>query len=591
MICIPQESIDKVRAIVTKKDSTTITRQKELEELFGSKEFATDINKKYESSLLLKNQDTALDKFLSNYSEMGQKSKSELRAKIKERLANRTDRIQNEELLSLAQETWNRKYKMEIPLEDMKKINDLKIESDILNKRREGAVHLSEESMAYGRKQVELMKAIEDIKYPENKLNLAGKVKNDFVNLKNRFSKEEGILGNIGEGALVAAEGFFNVSNKAFKAAWDLSFIIPNGIKVFTKSPKVYFDNVKNALMVLKDIKSAKQMQAYADEWAASMVSHPMYEQALQNKLSIVNKEDFFPSSYAESLPFIGNIFKASDLTYTMYQQGSRLGLFEKMMKTNESVMTPRLAKDLAFVANSLTSRGSLGSLESQGDLLNRMFFSARYIRSSADTFIMPFNPKLSLIARKEAMDSSIKSLSLIGSVMIAASTITEVEFDPRSSKFGKAKVPGSEDRWIDLTGRLGSYVTLAARMGLGATNGVINAFGGDSNIPEYKTIGGDLEELNTGEYASRTYWDVIGNWATGKLAPAPSTLVQIAKGRDYGGEKPSISGIAKGLYVPITAENALEMFSSDDDTMAKWIAGIADILGANQIDYAQYNN
>ena len=42
----------------------------------------------------------------------------------------------------------------------------------------------------------------------------------------------------------------------------------------------------------------------------------------------------------------------------------------------------------------------------------------------------------------------------------------TEVETDWRSSKFGKMKVPGTEeDRWFDLTAGLGSYITLLGRV------------------------------------------------------------------------------------------------------------------------------
>ena len=585
MICIPQESIDKVRDIVNRKGSTTITRQADLESLFGSKEFATEINKKYESSLLLKNQDTAMDKFLSNFSELGQKQKSELKAKIKDRLENRKDRIQNEELLSLAQDIWNKKYRIDIPLESIEKINKTKIEIDDLETKIAGTPDYSPERIAYGDKVIELKNTIEDIKYPQNKMGIKDSIKNSAREVKDRFSKEDGVRGNIGNAASLAGDVLLSVQYKALKASLDISYAFKQGLKVLTKSPKVWANSMSESLGVFKNIRSKAEMQAYADKWASGVVSKDMYKQMKDAKLAINIKEDFFPTSFAEKIPVIGNIFKASDLAFTIFSQESRIGLWESMMKKHSSVMTPKLAEDLAYVSNSITGRGSLGSWEANADKLNKIFFSARYIKSSVDTFTMPFNGSLSKVARNEAMDSSVRTIGTIGALMTTASLFTEVEIDPRSSKFGKMLIPGSEDRWVDLTGGIGSYITLAARAGLAGSN----IAGLTEDIPEVKKSDGDLINLNTGEFGARTLYDVANDFATNKLAPAPSTLIQVAKGRNFEGETPTPASVAENLTVPISANNILDIMTSDDETIAKFIGSVADFSGASTTDYSKF--
>ncbi len=202
--CIPQELIEEVKKIVSEPSS--LNRDKKLTELFGgNKDIAKEINILYEKSLLLKNQKTAIDKFISNFTELGQKQKEELRSKIAQRLSNRTDKIQNDELLAIAQDIYNKKYKLDIPLEDIQKMNSIKVEADSLKSKMLETPEGSPERLAYGNKIVELSNIVDNLKNPRNQMGIRDTVKDILSETGQRFNKEKGILGNVGEaGKLVS---------------------------------------------------------------------------------------------------------------------------------------------------------------------------------------------------------------------------------------------------------------------------------------------------------------------------------------------------------------------------------------------------
>ena len=579
--CIPKELIDDVKNVVSSTTSS-IERNKKLVAMFGE-EGASKINIAYEKSLLLKNQNTALEKFVSNFTELGQEAKQELKERIAERLANKTKKIQDDELLSLAQEIWNKKYKIDIPLTEVEKINKVKIQIDDLKDKMLSTPIDSPERLAYGDKMVELKHIVEDLKNPREKLGIVETAKGMLKETGERFGKEKGVLGNIGEGLKLTGEIATSAVYKSIQASADLSYSLRQGFKVFTKSPKVWAENWKAAFAPFTKIGSKEAQQKVADAFMARLVSHPLYQKAIDSKLAIGVIEDFFPTTLAEKIPILGNIFKSSNEAFTIFSQGSRMGLFDDMYRhamESGAKETPELLKGLAQVANSITGRGSLGKLESASGTINKIFYSGRYIKSSLDTFFMPFNTKLDPIARQEAFKSSIATIGTMASLMYTASLFTDVEWNPLSSKFGKMKVPGSKDTWLDLTAGHGSYITTASKIALQKSK---------------SSRTGKVMELNERDkqgnlmYGGETAFDVGINWLFGKLSPAPSTIVQFMKGSDYSGKEPTITSSAINLAKPIAVGNTFETIMSDEDMSAKFISSIADIMGANKTDYNKF--
>lgn len=575
-ICIPPELIEKVKKIVSSPSS--ISRDKQLTDLFGgNSDIAKQLNKRYEETLLLKNQKTAIDKFFDTFSEVGQKEKAELKERIAARLANRSEKIQKDELLAIAQDIWDKKYKLDIPLKDIEAINKLKNEADALKGAMVNTADGSPERMAYGDKIAEISDIIGDLKNPLDSLDIKDTIKGIVKETGQRFSKDAGIVNNVIEGVKVAAELITSPIYKSVMASADASFALRQGFKVLTKDPKVWATNMVEAFKPFQKIASKKEQLIATRAFKARLVSHPLYDEAVKAKLAIGVIEEFFPTALAEKIPVLGNIFRASDQAFTIFSQGSRMGLFEDMVKTAQakgSKMTPELYKSLATVANSITGRGSLGKLESVGGDLNKLFFSARYISSQVDTFTMPFNKALSPEARAQALRSSLQNLGAIATLMTTASLITDVEWNPQSSKFGKAKLPGSKDTWIDLTGGLGSYMTLAGRI---------------ATQKSKSSTTGKITELNSGKFGSRSSQDVLIDWFTNKLAPAPATINTYLKGKDFSGNKPTIGSSALNLITPITGKNMYDTFTNND-TATAFLASMFDVLGAAQTDYTKFD-
>lgn len=369
-----------------------------------------------------------------------------------------------------------------------------------------------------------------------------------------KISDQETVTGKIGQTAKELVDIVTAPVYKSLKASLDASFALRQGFKVLTKSPKAYGENILRTFSVFKNIKSKQAMDAVMDEFKAQLISHPNYDKLVnEGKLAVGVVEDWFPTSIAEKVPALGNLFKGSNEAFTIFSQGARFDIandmLEKATKLAGKELSTEEVKSIAQLANSITGRGSLGKSEAVSGFLNKLFFSARYIRSQADTFIMPFNPKLSKFAQQEARNHSLLTLSTIGSLMAAASAFGEVEWDPRSTKFGRVRIPGT-NRWIDLTAGLGSYVTLAARQATKST----------------KNTKGKVVELNTGEYGSRTRTQVLFDWASNKLAPAPSVIKQVyGDGVLYGGKDVTAPGVANQLLAPISASNAYEYFTEED--------------------------
>lgn len=578
----------------------TIQRQAQIEQLLG-KNKADEVGRMFESNLTYKkalaDQEAkitrAVDRAMSRFSQESAEKKEELRKAIAEEAARKRGVVSDEELLILAKGVFDRKYKLDIPLDKVSQMNKLSREAQELDRISIDAPDGSEARRAYGRKVEELSRIIEEVTYPDTSigLNQAQKIAKEAKEyFSTKFTKEKGVLGNVGEALTFVPEVVFNAAWKGMKASLDASMALRQGFKVLTKSPKTWLNNINNSWKRLaSDFQGSttvtlpngtkqkiKNSEIYMREWKADIVSRKLYKEALDAGLSIGVVEDFFPTSFAERLPVVGRAFKASDDMFTMFSQGSRMDLFENMYRTmqkNGKEMTPELVKDIATLANSITGRGGLGQLEKVSGIMNKLLFSARFMRSQFDTFLMPFNPAVSPEIRAEALKHLLTTMGTIGAVMATASQFTDVEFDPRSSRFGKIKVPGTEnDRWIDVTGGLGSVITLATKLVTG----------------ESKSGSGKITEMGSG-FGQNTRADVTVNYLLGKLAPGPAVVRDVLKGETMVGAKPTLGSTALSLTAPISAVNAIETFN-DDAFVPALAATIADLVGAGQIDYDRFN-
>lgn len=428
-----------------------------------------------------------------------------------------------------------------------------------------------EDTPEWAKEYVALQTRMSNIVNTKNKLGAIDTIKKTVSETTQRIKDQPSTLGKISETMNVGLNVITSPVYKSLKASADLSYALRQGFKVFTQNPKQWGKSMTEAFQFVKNIGSKDKMDELMDGFKAYYMSHPNYEKLVNDgKLAFGLVEDWFPTTVAERVPALGNIFKSSNDAFTVFSQSARFGIANDLLEKQIALkggqeLTKKELQDIAFVANSITGRGSLGKFEASSGILNKIFFSARYIRSQADTFLMPFNPKLDDFAKKEALKHSVKTFGMIGAILATAQMMgNKVELNPYSSNFGRVQPPGSK-RWVDLTAGLGSYISTVAK-----TVG--------QKTKSTKT--GKVTKLNTGGYGDRSVTDVLVDWGTGKLAPAPSLLQQIyGRGELYGGVKPTPANVARELVAPITADNIIE-YLQDEDTATALILSGSDLFG-----------
>lgn len=603
-VCIMPETAN----MLAKKLDPKMDSDKRFDVIFDAvkdKELAREINKLFEAKMLLKVQEKADEQFIKKISdakwkEGKAKSLAEERAR-KEKLIYNDDgtvkdnfkaflRQTDAELEEKAYAVFTKKLGVEELSE--KQLTDLVEGNKLITELKELAEATPEgsaERLAYGQAMVSMGKKMRSVVDPLDD------VKDDFwkkfaqqekEKIVKEFTEAQG-LGKAGVAIKLGADLITTPVYKSVQAALDFSGALRQGFKTLSyalakkaggdeKALDLWWKNVQNGWAPWKNITQGKEkIQEVADAFQARVIGDPLYEEMTKAKLRIGGIEDFFPTALPDHFPLLGGAFKASNESYTILVQGMRFDLYkkirEKVVKESGNVTEEQL-KDIAKVANSITGAASLGSLESVSGIINKMFFSGRFIKSQVDTFTLPFNPKLDPMVRAEAMKASASTLALAGTLMSAASMFTEVETDPRSSKFGKMKVPGSKDTWIDLTAGLGGYISIASKLVTGQSK---------------SSVTGKVKNLGE-RYGDQTRFDVAVNWLAGKAAPGPSQAIQVLRGKDYSGEQPTLTSVPKNLVTPIGASNFLEV-SGNENMSTALIATVADFLGMSSSNYEKF--
>ena len=610
---MPDVAKDLSRKITSEMDSNE--RYKVILEEIKDKDMAREINKLFEASVLLKKQSLAEKRFFDKITDSEWK-KDRLkyaqteRARKKELMYNEDGTIKDnfkaliketdQEIEDSATSMFHKKYKVDLSESQVKELVALRSKSQELSDVAQGTPSGSAERLAYGKSLVELQKYMKYLIEPTEKMELSQLKSHVWGNIKDRYfdinkatdeRKWKGISRSVGETIKLAYDAITTPVYKSIEAALDYSGMFRQGFKTLTtglmQGDKIWKQNVIDGFKPILKLGSQKEQQELADLFQARIFGDPFYEEMQKAGLRIGGVEDFFPTSIAEKIPVLGNAFKASNEAFTILVQGMRFDLYKKLRGNLVTTYADRIKgmteeqiskelkkelKDITEVANSITGSGSLGKLESASGLINKLLFSGRFIRSQADTFLMPFRSDLDPVARKAAMDTSKATFGAIGALMLTAGSIGEVEFDPRSSKFGKVKLPGSKDTWIDLTAGLGGYISVLAK-----------ELSGQSK----SSISGKITELGK-KYGSPTRFDVAVNWLAGKAAPGPSQAIQILKGKTYSGEKPTITSTATGLVTPIGISNAYDVFTNEDLATAL-MALLADSVGASASNYEKF--
>lgn len=600
--CIPKHLVSNLKSAI--KDGTlhpdklvqlTSTGRRDLfAEIVGG-ENAKALNLAFEQKLLLKNQEKAMVDWARDALGLSTADKEALTAKIQATYLEKKRRIftpeEDESFLNeVTSAAYSRKYKTDISLEEAEKITEYsrdvsKAREKVDEFLNEDGTWKSKEDQAkfgydFGAKKVILDKYIGKLKTEAEK--------DVFLNpLKEKSFDDK--LGAVGTDVGIAFN-FIADNTRAIQASWDNSFWGRQGFKAMTnpKYTKLWAQNFAKSFSDITQVLTAGlkggetfkgasilKRDAILDAVKADIFSRPNYlngRYEMGTKLSVGLKEEEFPTSLPQKIPLLGRVFSASETAYEAGAMRLRVDIADKLYeiagKQGIDLKDPFEVGSINQMVNSLTGRGKLRVGEDVQGLVNRTFFAPKNVKSHIDFLTAHAGQKMSKFSKKQARQNILTSIGSIGAVLVIANALWpgSIEWDPRSSDFGKIKIGNTR---FDVTGGMGSYVSFISRMITG----------------EKKSTTTGLLQKKGEKFGSGEKMDFLWDFTENKFSPAASLLKDLWQGTDFKGEPISKVDTLLQSVIPIPLGSAYETFK-DPNAAPLLIAILADAFGFGTSTY-----
>lgn len=359
---------------------------------------------------------------------------------------------------------------------------------------------------------------------------------------------------------------------RSLMASFDLSAPMRQGLFLIGK-PKQFLPAFKRMFGAFK---SEQAFEAIQD----AIITHPDYQLARDSRLSLTEmnvlmgpREEAFVSNWAEKIPLVGKGVRASGRAYVGFLNKLRFDVFADLVNKADGLgLDPKkdrdLTKAIAEFINNATGRGTLpGGLQKAAVTLNAAFFSPRLIMSRLNLVNPVYYVKQKPFVRKEALKALFSFVGFgVGVLTLAKMAGAEVGSDPRSSDWGKIKIGNTR---IDVWGGFQQLSVIAARL---VTGKYISSTTG--------------KEMTLGEgYKPMTRADITQRFFEGKLAPIPSFVVELAKGKDFTGEDINIPDEIAVRFVPMVMQ---DMYDLAQDNPGLLPLGLATIFGVGVQTYEE---
>lgn len=337
---------------------------------------------------------------------------------------------------------------------------------------------------------------------------------------------------------------------RAIISSVDMSFPFRQGAILMVEKPKLGFAAFKD---MFKYFFSEKAYQAFMDD----IIKRPTYQLMDESGLfiadisgqavSLTAKEEHFLSNFAEKIPILGRLIRASERAFVGMGNKIRADVFDDIAAEYirggiDPTANPDVFKRLAAFINTATGRGSLGPLNRAAPLLNGVFFSPRFMMSRVQMLNPAFYMSLDPATRKIAARAMVKFVGTgIGILSLAKLGGALVEDNLLSSDFGKIRI--GNIRW-DIWGGFQQWVRFTAQMIMG----------------EYKsTSTGEVRLLSRDKFPFLDRLDWAFKFFQGKLAPAPAFVADLLRGQTLLGEELRISEEAMDRLVPIYIQDIVD--------------------------------
>lgn len=551
MLCIPKHIVNdflnriKTGEITPEKllDMTSKERHDYFAKVLGVTN-AESVNALFESKMLLKAQQEGILAWAKEVAGM----KPEVLRDITSRV-NKMDKLltpENEK--AFLEDLVAHKLGMSVTMQEASNLASLA--KDVADKKAN--IGNDESRQDYGRSLVEFQDYYNNLKDEAKKIKLK-----DYVKPTNYFQATKNTAGFA----------------KAIKASFDNSVIGRQGFMTLMTHPDIW---AENSFRSFGDFYNSMTGKDALKEVRADVSSRPNALNGLYKKegLAVGVQEESYPSSLPEKVPVVGNLFKGSQDAFTAWQYRTRADVFDRLVEVADK--TGADITGLGRVVNSLTGRGHLAGLERAATTLNNFFFSPRYIKANLDVLTAhQFDKNVGKFAKRQAAENLLKAVVGSAVVLGIAHAIKKdsVELDPRSSDFGKIK---AGDTRFNVTGGFASIITLAMR--------TIPSLWGQGSSKSSTT--GLVTPLNSDRFGAKSAGDVIVSFLEGKASPAFRLLIDHLNGRDFQGNKPTVTGDMVNLFAPLPITNAVELYQ-DPKSAPMLLAMISDALGFGTNTYS----
>lgn len=531
---------------------------------------AKAVNSLFESKILLKNQQRGYLTWAKQVSGIKPNVRRDLIAKI-ERMQKVLDPEEGKQFM---RDLTSTRLGVDVTEEEAARIADLsKRVSEAESLRRPDKTFPSnEQRLNYGRAVEDLTDYVASLKQDADKIKVS-----DLPNLY----KNTGLLRKF----VTKTAG----NMKSLQASLDNSSIFRQGWKLMWTDPNIWRKNAAQTFITGAKTVGGKNVLR---EVNADIISRPNYDKYMRAKLAIKDAEEAFPESLAEKVPAFGRLYKASEAAFTGFQYKNRADVFDKYLqiakKNGVDIEDTEQLLAIGKLINSLTGRGHLGKLEPIATEVNNIFFSPRFLKSNWDTLTAhQFQKDVTPFVRKKAALNLLNMIGGFASVLAAANTLMpgSVEWDPRSSDFGKIRVG---DTRFDVSGGMSSLTTILARLSPTYDENSDSEFLGLKGwgLKSKSATTGKITDINSGDFNSKTWDQVVLDFFKNKLSPAAATASHLYEGKDHGGNDTNIGKEAVRSVTPISIQNAIELFSNPN--AADPIIGvIADGLGIGTSTYS----
>ena len=260
----------------------------------------------------------------------------------------------------------------------------------------------------------------------------------------------------------------------------------------------------------------------------------------------ILSKEEaYMGARLAEKIPVFGKGIRASNRAYTGFLNKLRADVFDSLVKdfAELGLNVEELAPHIARFINAATGRGNLPEgLRRFSPALNALFFSPRLMASRINLLNPQFYISLPPPIRKVALETGIKTLSIIATILgLAKLAGAKVETDPRNADFGKIRIGNT--RW-DIMGGFQQYIRLLAQLISGE---VISSTTG--------------KPIRVGEgYKPLTRLDILGRFFEQKTAPLLSLVLDLLRGETpIGGDVNLLSAVIN-RFIPMLIQDYYDL-------------------------------